>query len=154
MAAACLPFGVCRDLEIEEYTDGASYTVVGGFLMLFQVEVESPVRPDPLPPSSADGSNGKIEEYIDRGQNYASADDRSESCGSADDLIAFAAPLVAKGNEVFLVVTLAGGYVLGAGEDVSGRGVSPHQAALKHDRIVEIVGAFDWARQSWAIVLL
>src|SRR6202161_906253 len=53
-----------RGLEIEEYTDGASYTVVGGFLVLFEVEVQSPIRPDPLPPSAGDVSYRKIEEHI------------------------------------------------------------------------------------------
>ena len=42
----------CPSLEIEEYTDGASYTVVGSFLVLFHVQVQPPVRPNPLSPCS------------------------------------------------------------------------------------------------------
>ena len=63
--------------------------------------------------------------------------------GASDYFVAFAAPLVAKRNEVLFVVTLAGGYVLRAGEYVSGGGVGPHQATLEHDRIFKVVGALN-----------
>src|ERR1700704_5830649 len=99
-------FSSTRSLEIEEYTGRASPAVVRRFLVLFDIEVEAPVRPDPLPPGTADGTHGKIEEHIERGRLRVRW---------PDYLVAFAAPLIAEGNEVFLLVTMAGRAALGGG---------------------------------------
>src|SRR5271166_1615433 len=121
-------------LEVEENTDGASEAVVGRFLVLLQVEVKAPVGAHPLSPASGDGVFWKIENYIGK---QGSGNNRSGS----NNLVSFAAPLIAKRDEVFLVMTLLKRDVLSAGEDVPGIGVSPHQSRLQDNGIFEIVSA-------------
>src|ERR1700730_1047202 len=123
----------CR-LEIEEYTGGPSQTVVRGFLVLFDVEVQSPSGADPLSPGGGDGVLGKI---------CGHAECRPQSRGRTDDFVTFMSPLVAEPNEAFLIVAVAGGDELGACENVSGAGMSPYESALEHDGITEVVGGAD-----------
>src|SRR5579864_3046096 len=98
-----------RTLEIDEYTGCPSKAMVGRFLVLFDVEVHTPVGTDPLSPGAANVMNGKVE------KNVVS---RSQRSGRADDLIAFAAPSVAKGKIVLFIMALIQRNKLSAGENI------------------------------------
>src|SRR5579863_3753006 len=86
-----------RTLEIEEDTNRPSQAVIRRFLMLFHVEVHSPVWPNPLPPSACNRMFGKIRSHTES---------RQQARRWANHLVTFAAPFVTDGNEVFFVMTL------------------------------------------------
>src|SRR5579864_685556 len=55
----------CAGLKIEEYTGGASPSVIRGFLMMLNVQVHAPVWTDPLTPAAADLAHWKVEAHIE-----------------------------------------------------------------------------------------
>src|SRR5579863_2604466 len=86
-----------RTLEIEEDTNRSPQAVIRGFLMLFEVEVHSPVRPNPLPPGACNRMFGKICSHAESGQ---------QAHRWTNHFVTFAAPFITDGNEVFLVMPL------------------------------------------------
>src|SRR5579884_1895087 len=117
-------------LEVEEDTGASSQAVICRFLMLFEIEVESPSGTDPLPPRGNYIVDRKVEQHVVR---------RGCEGGATDHLVTLPTPFVTKRDVVFFVVALCRSNILSAGKNIAGASVRPREPSLEHDRILEVV---------------